>query len=94
MTLCVGRRVRPPGSNARVVRLPVLIALCVRILSCMSVVSLIYVVLKARNYHGATSPFLCGCKGDVLRDHLSKMTQCLCTPASFGNNEGGNMDVG
>ena len=56
--------------------------------------SLIYVVHTARNDHGATSPFVCGCEGDVLRDHLSKMTQCLCTPASFGNTEGGHMNVG
>ena len=88
----MGRRVRAPGSNTRVVRLPVFIALCVRILPCMSV-GIIYVVHKARNYHGATS-FVCGYKGDVLRDHLSKMAQCLCTPASFGNSEGGHMDVG
>ena len=74
--------------------LPVPIALCVRILTCMSVGSLIHVVHKPRNDHGATSSFVCGYKGDVLRDHLSKMTQCLCTPASFGNSEGGHTDVG
>ena len=51
-----------PGPHARVVRLPVLIALCVRILSCMSVASLIYVVHKARNDHGATSPFVVAIK--------------------------------
>ena len=60
----------------------------------MSIGSLIYVVYKARNGHGATFPLVCGSKGDVLCDHLSKMTQCLCTPASFGNTEGGNMDIG
>ena len=63
--------------------------LCVRILTCRSVGSLVQAVHKFRNDHGANSSFVCGHKGVVLRDHLSKMTQCLCRPASFGNSEGG-----
>ena len=56
--------------------------------------SLIYVVHRARNNHGATSPFVWGCEGDVLHNHLSKMIQCLCTAASFDNSEVEDMGVG
>ena len=55
--------------------------------------SLIYVVHRARNDHGATFPFVWGSEGDVLHDNLSKMIQCLCTATSFGNSEGEHMDV-
>ena len=76
----VGRRVHPdPGAHTKVAMLPVPMALCVRIWTCTGVDSLIHVMHKPINDHGATCSFVCVYTGDVLRDHLSKMTQCLCT---------------
>ena len=90
----VCRRVRPGQSSMQ--GLPGYLSLSPCVLGyCLAWVlqSLIHVVHKARNDHGATSPFVWGCESDVLRDNLCKMIQCLCTAASFGNSEGEHMDV-
>ena len=53
----------PPGelgAHTKVVMLPVHIALCGRILTCRRVGSLINVVPKPINDHGATCSFVCG----------------------------------